>query len=117
MQIVTVPKVNEGQASYHDYQLLGDNGSSIGFVEYLQYKLSDGETDLLPWTVMKQPIKDVGTISIPGEYNRLTDVTKKRRILTILLTHDDGKHLTHELVYQIRDLKGITIDTTVGSIE
>lgn len=103
-------KVNEGQASYHDYSLLDADGDPVESVETLRYTVGDGTNTLVDWTDIAAPT-GTGTIVVPGPVNRLSSRKLNRRYVTLLAVHDGGNHMTHEIVYAIIPLVGIDPDT------
>jgi len=101
--------VGEGKSSSHPYSLLDADGVTVESVEALKYKVSDGVTDLVPWTNL--PLTGIGTIEVPGPVNRISSAKLNKRYLTIFAVHDGGRHLPEEIVYLINPLVGIDHDT------
>ena len=99
----------EGKASSHPYSLLDADGIAVESVELLKYKVSDGITDLVPWTNL--PLTGSGIIEIPGPVNRISSARLNKRYLTIFAVHDGGRHLPEEIIYYIKDNIGITPET------
>jgi hypothetical protein len=106
--------VNEGSTSHYDYAFTKEDGETpIDTVTLFKYKITDGVIDVLDWTDLNL-IEVSGTITIPGELNRILHNRNTRYILFYIIA--DGEVITFEDSYTITDLKSIKIDTVFPTV-
>ena len=96
--------VNEGTTSYHPIIIKGPSGQIVN-PESIRYKVTgwNGST-IVDWTVIDN---DTESIEISSIVNTISTLHGDSRNLTIEVTHNGGDKITEELVYTIRDLRGI----------
>lgn len=101
--MATIPVVQEGSTSYHDFTITYAVGA--GPPDSVRYRLMASATDeIIAWTALGSP--STTSIEIPASANT-DNGTGLNRYLTIEITHNTSRKITVEEVYKLADLKGV----------
>ena len=96
--------VNEGTTSYHPITIKGPSGQIVT-PESIKYKITGwAGSEIVAWTTVDN---NIDSIEISATINTISATYGDTRNLTIEVTHNGGDKITEELVYTIRDLRGI----------
>lgn len=102
------PQVGEGKDIDIDYAIRNVDGDLVNPVT-LRYKLSDGIDTLIDWTAT--PLLSEGTITIPGQKNRVIKKGRTDRYFTLYATYGTGNQNPETIQYSITDSPNIDVDT------
>lgn len=95
--------INEGSTSYHSITPVNKAGEAV-VPEAIRYRvLGDNGAQIVDWTAINENATE---IELSATINTIS-TTGKKRYLTVEITHDGGDKITEEILYTIKDLKGV----------
>ena len=95
--------INEGSTSYHSITPVNKAGEAV-VPEAIRYRVSgDNGVQIADWATVNA---DATEIELSATINTIS-TTGKKRYLTVEITHGGGDKITEEILYTIRDLKGV----------